>query len=331
MTTACTPGSKGNPSSVCLGNHPTDLYDSEKCPRLIWLLSTSQYFPKEVVLLIVSFFYQNSSHCHSCASFLVNSLEQAERFHEMVLIQKEAILWNLSTLRSGPTPEELKMYSVGNKNLANDRRSSIKFLEDNRETEPDTKKQVLIENYISSIRGELNQQCLEVLKFVDYVIDHVTPQCRCSVLKIRGDYCRYYSWHDPTYQDKSLEAYQEGLTLSKQLFDVDHPIRLALCLNYSVLIKEEFKQTEKAILIAKQGFDEMISGMTMCEDLTRDSTVIAQLLRDNTTMWMAELEREEKEGKMEAPGGTTASADPQVTIAKFRIENLSEERYSRRD
>ena len=69
-----------------------------------------------------------------------------------------------------------------------------------------------------------------------------------------------------------------------------HPIRLGLGLNYSVFYYEILNSPDIACRIAKQAFDSSILDLDQLEeDEYRDSATIMQLLRDNLTLWMSDL------------------------------------------
>jgi len=54
---------------------------------------------------------------------------------------------------------------------------------------------------------------------------------------------------------------------------------------------------DKACELAKQAFDDAISKLdTLDEESYKDATLIMQLLRDNLTLWMSDLEEEEDGG-----------------------------------
>ena len=71
---------------------------------------------------------------------------------------------------------------------------------------------------------------------------------------------------------------------------VTHPIRLSLVLNWSVFYYEILSSPDIACKLAKQAFDNAIADLDgLEEDEYRDSATIMQLLRDNLTLWMSDL------------------------------------------
>lgn len=69
---------------------------------------------------------------------------------------------------------------------------------------------------------------------------------------------------------------------------------LGLCLNFSVFHFEIMQQPQEAVKLAKETFDSAISVIDdMEEDQYKDAAMILQLLRDNITLWNAEVDEEE--------------------------------------
>ena len=68
------------------------------------------------------------------------------------------------------------------------------------------------------------------------------------------------------------------------------PLRLGLFLNYAVFYYEIMNDPKQACQLAKEAFDAAIKNLDgLDEGEYKDSTTIMQLLRDNMTMWMSEL------------------------------------------
>jgi len=63
-----------------------------------------------------------------------------------------------------------------------------------------------------------------------------------------------------------------------------------LVLNWSVFYYEILSSPDIACKLAKQAFDNAIADLDgLEEDEYRDSATIMQLLRDNLTLWMSDL------------------------------------------
>merc|ERR1719322_2120807 len=72
---------------------------------------------------------------------------------------------------------------------------------------------------------------------------------------------------------------------------VTHPIRLGLALNYSVFQYEVLQNPDEACKMARTAFEDAIAELdNVAEDSYKDSTLIMQLLRDNSTLWTSDQE-----------------------------------------
>ena len=88
-----------------------------------------------------------------------------------------------------------------------------------------------------------------------------------------------------------MEAYKEAEKTANESLPSTHPIRLGLALNFSVFYYEICNEQDKACALAKKAFDLAIGDLdTTSEESYKDSTLIMQLLRDNLTLWTADLE-----------------------------------------
>ena len=127
--------------------------------------------------------------------------------------------------------------------------------------------------------------------------------CTCTYLLStvtqyrKGDYFRYLAEFETKDQerkdvaDKSLKAYQEASDIAQEKLASTHPIRLGLALNFSVFYYEIMSTPEEACKLAKSAFDDAIAELdTLSEDSYKDSTLIMQLLRDNLTLWTADMQ-----------------------------------------
>ncbi len=89
--------------------------------------------------------------------------------------------------------------------------------------------------------------------------------------------------------DKSLTAYKAALDVASDGLSPTHPIRLGLYLNFSVLYYEVLGERSKAIVLARNAFDDAISQMdSLPMDFHKDATLILQLLKDNISVWTSE-------------------------------------------
>lgn len=97
--------------------------------------------------------------------------------------------------------------------------------------------------------------------------------------------------------DKSLTAYKTAsdIAMGEDGLVATHPIRLGLALNFSVFFYEILGEKSKATVLARNAFDQAVGQIdTLSEDCYKDTTLIMQLLRDNLSVWTAELQGEEE-------------------------------------
>ena len=111
----------------------------------------------------------------------------------------------------------------------------------------------------------------------------------------KGDYLRYLAEFavDERRKEVSIaanDAYLTATTVASEKLSPTHPIRLGLALNYSVFFFEILNSPEKACNLAKTAFDDALREIdSVTEETYQDSTLIMQLLRDNLTLWTAEI------------------------------------------
>lgn len=92
---------------------------------------------------------------------------------------------------------------------------------------------------------------------------------------------------------QSLAAYKAAtdIVFAADGLAATHPIRLGLILNFSVFFYEILGEKMKAVLLAKEAFDDAITQInSLPEERYKDTTLIMQLLRDNLAIWTTEVE-----------------------------------------
>ena len=115
---------------------------------------------------------------------------------------------------------------------------------------------------------------------------------------MQGDYFRYLSeittgeLHKK-YSGSALQKYQKAQQIAEKTgppgLPATAPLRLGLCLNFSVFYYEIMNNPEEACSVAKDAFDLAIKNLDQLDEgQYKDSTTIMQLLRDNITMWLSE-------------------------------------------
>jgi len=229
--------------------------------------------------------------------------EQAERYDEMVESMKQ-----VATGETELTVEERNLLSVAYKNVIGARRaswrivSSIEQKEEGKGAEP---KVQMTKTYRTQVENELKGICQDILEVLD---KHLIPsasagEAKVFYYKLKGDYHRYLA-EFATGNDRkeaaenSLVAYKAASDIAMTELPPTHPNRLGLALNFSVFYFEILNSPERACRLAKAAFDDAIAELdTLSEESYKDSTLIMQLLRDNLTLWTADMERGEDDAK----------------------------------
>jgi 14-3-3 protein epsilon len=215
--------------------------------------------------------------------------------------------------------EERSYFSVAYKNLIGARRTSWRILGStlNKEDAKGNWEEVeMIKRYRKKIEGELTVDCLDC---IDTVKKHLIPYAFSSESKVFwrkmfvyqtvsaitkskyilyriGDYHRYLAEIAPEEQrkisyDGAYEAYTVAMDMAPKDLAPTNPVRLGVQLSFAVYYFEIQKKPHLACSMAQKAFDDAITRLeTLTEDNYRESTLIMQLLRDNLTMWKAQME-----------------------------------------
>jgi 14-3-3 protein epsilon len=227
--------------------------------------------------------------------------EQAERYDEMVAAMKK-----VATLNSPLSVEERNLLSVAYKNVIGSRRASwriISSIEQKEESKGNEAHVKQIRSYRTKVESELTDICKDIMNVLDnHLIPHaIDAESKVFYHKMKGDYHRYlaeFATGDvrKSAAENALKAYQEATGVANSELEPTHPIRLGLALNFSVFNYEILNAPEKACELAKQAFDDAISKLdTLSEDSYKDATLIMQLLRDNLTLWMSDMQEDDEE------------------------------------
>ncbi|CAM6018183.1 unnamed protein product [Sphagnum balticum] len=235
--------------------------------------------------------------------YMAKLAEQAERYDEMV----EAMEKVVKTVDIGElTVEERNLLSVAYKNVIGARRASwriVSSIEQKEESKGNEEHVVAIKEYRSKVEQELSAICDSILKLLDthLIPTSTTGESKVFYLKMKGDYHRYLAEFKTGAERKeaaesTLVAYKAAQDIALTELTPTHPIRLGLALNFSVFYYEILNSPDRACTLAKQAFDEAIAELdTLGEESYKDSTLIMQLLRDNLTLWTADMQEEAAE------------------------------------
>ncbi|XP_020609885.1 14-3-3-like protein C [Orbicella faveolata] len=239
--------------------------------------------------------------------FVAKIAEQAERYEEMAEYMKK-VVEERNAAKTELTVEERNLLSVAYKNVIGAKRAAwrmISSIEGKAEKEgKDEKSRKITKNFKQQIEKELDEICDEIIKLLDECLipNAESGESKVFLNKMKGDYYRYQAEIAGVkeIQDKALEAYKKAEETANESLPSTHPIRLGLALNFSVFYYEICNEQGKACALAKKAFDMAIGDLdTTSEESYKDSTLIMQLLRDNLTLWTADLEAQGDDTKVE--------------------------------
>eukprot|EP00405_Crypthecodinium_cohnii_P046013 CAMPEP_0206584482 /NCGR_PEP_ID=MMETSP0325_2-20121206/35750_1 /ASSEMBLY_ACC=CAM_ASM_000347 /TAXON_ID=2866 /ORGANISM="Crypthecodinium cohnii, Strain Seligo" /LENGTH=244 /DNA_ID=CAMNT_0054091651 /DNA_START=14 /DNA_END=748 /DNA_ORIENTATION=+ len=229
--------------------------------------------------------------------FMARMSEQAERFEDMVEAMKR-----VASVAGHLSPDERNLLSVAYKNCVGARRQAWRAVNtlEQREASKGPAILGLIRGYKTKVEEELQKRCNELLEILTLeLIPHAPdPESKVYFLKMKGDYHRYLAeFATPENHSKcssmAHDCYKQASELAISKLEPTHPTRLGLALNFSVFYYEVFSSPEKACLLAKAAFDDAMNVMdALEEDQYKDSAQIMQLLRDNLTLWTADMHPE---------------------------------------
>jgi hypothetical protein len=222
--------------------------------------------------------------------------EQAERFDNMADHMRA-----IAQMGSDLNPAERNLLSVAYKQAVGARRQAWRAVTTFEQQGPKGETYAeLAQNYRRKIEKEMHEKCTELLQLLR---DDLIPKCTEAgptvfYQKLKGDYLRYLSefstgeWHS-RYAQEAHDAYQAASDIALSRLQPTDPIRLGLALNFSVFYYEVFSAPEKACLLAKAAFNDAMNVMDqLSPDDYADSSTILQLLRDNLTLWTADMRTE---------------------------------------
>lgn len=235
--------------------------------------------------------------------------EQAERYDEMADAMKLLVESCISE-KEELTVEERNLLSVAYKNAVGSRRASwriVSSVEQKEASKSSTTNKAIASDYRVKIEKELNDICNTILTLLKEKLIPSTTESESHVFyyKMRGDYFRYISEFScdeskSNAASSAKESYQKATEIAESELKSTHPIRLGLALNFSVFFYEILNKPNEACEMAKRAFDDAITEFdSVSEDSYKDSTLIMQLLRDNLTLWAADIQAGVAEEKKE--------------------------------
>jgi len=226
--------------------------------------------------------------------FTAKVAEQASRWDDFNQLLVEAVHDSPKDL----TAEERNVFSHAFKQVIGKRRVALKAIRSMAKEEEEygaTGKVHLVSPYQKKVEEELDALCdlgIDLLR--KHLLQKVSGQeAKVYYVKMRGDLHRYKSefGDDGKKRDEMHEAEKayEKATAEANELEPTNTVRLAVSLNYAVFMMEVKRQTEKAIEVAKKGFDEASVELDkLSADAYKDTTLFMQLLRDNMVLWAKE-------------------------------------------
>lgn len=204
---------------------------------------------------------------------------------------------------AGLNAEERNMLSVSYKSLLVSKRSAwravygIEKEEDGKRGVENEFKLKRLRPFRKKIEKEIEDTCHEILAILE---KNLIPQCQCPesavfYFKMKGDYYRYLAEFKVgsgrrECSEKALVAYRAATQCADAKLAPEHPVVLGLALNFSVFYFEILHSPERACQIAQAAFDKAKSSLrNSSENKSNDSTLLLQLLRDNLSLWTADL------------------------------------------
>lgn len=217
--------------------------------------------------------------------------EQCERFDDMKEYLFKAVL--LDPILS---KEERKLLATAFKNLVGPLRSGLRLTDSIRTREEISgNSPKAVDAVLEKITKDIHHYCNEILELISkYLLPAAEGnEPKVFFLKMQGDCNRYLfeakSGDRVQLAKKAKLSYQQALDVARSLATTN-PIRLGLALNFAVFHYEIMMDSEQACEVAKQAFDNAVTELDQVSDEEyKDCTIILQLIKDNLSKWMEEI------------------------------------------
>ena len=164
---------------------------------------------------------------------------------------------------------ERNLFSVSLKNITGEKRSSYKKLEETKKKEEEKreeKKVEIIETYQTKIGKEIKEICDEAIEIIEksIITKQESGENKIFFQKIKADCFRVKAevsnhYERKLYGEESQKIYEKAIKWSEDELSNTHPLRLSLCLNYSVLCFDILNRPDLACAVSKNAFDKAIS------------------------------------------------------------------------
>lgn len=213
--------------------------------------------------------------------YLAKLSEQAEKYGDMVAAMIQVAHQNPSL-----TLEERSLLSVAFKNIVGHSRASqriISSLEAKETAQNNENNVVRIQKYREHIEGEIRHHSQTLLELIEnYLIPAAQDQgTKVFYYKLQGDYWRYLAEIETNEArkyatDQSQKQYDLAFKFVESLPPL-HPVRLGLCLNFSVFCYELLGNVNQAQNIIGKLHEDIMAKMTDASE--EELTEIEPILR----------------------------------------------------
>ncbi|XP_037959111.1 14-3-3-like protein [Teleopsis dalmanni] len=226
--------------------------------------------------------------------------ELIQDFDEMAAVVKELV-----ELDPNLNNEELYWLSVAYKKCVNARRNSCITVNNAliKEQEAGNMKNVdKAQSLLEVIQNEIRNYCEEILDLLEtkLLLHADTDNAKVVCWKLMGDHNRFLAEIE-TGETRQLilenanRAYSSGHELATSSLEIAHPLRLAICLNYSIFKYEFLNEYQDAHNMATNAYNEGINGIRTPGD--KDGVkrlAVTTFLHDNCSAWIDSKDLEKK-------------------------------------
>ena len=225
--------------------------------------------------------------------FMIQLAHEAGRPFDMIPLVKQFV-----PLTPHLNFEERVLYSLAYHESVVSLRESLEIIQPLLAQAQDGPRKTVIQGVFDKMCGELHQLCSEVIETTDSILLPVAESAIDLIFynKMKGDYWRY----DAEFQSEKLrthaieeaeKCYEVALKHAEENLAVNHPMRLGLILNYTVLLADACGEREKGRAVAMAAIEaaEKAFGEDDKESHDkRDAEICLKLLKDNCELWKQE-------------------------------------------
>ena len=185
--------------------------------------------------------------------------------------------------------EERDLLSVAYKNAVDSRCAAWRVITSVEQKEKSKGKEQLpsyAREYVAKVEGELQKIREGVLALMDKNLIQLanTDESKVFYHKMKGDYHRYLAEFG-TSDAKGKAAgnacvdHVEANKIAKKDLVVNHPVRLATALNFSVFQSEVFQNSDEASEMARVAFEDAITAPVIDIPAVTQQTPVAQIVQ----------------------------------------------------